>query len=110
MARWPRTWAAGKGVGKQFIILKRLGKTKSTIDSMDDVIDEFTRDIREKKTRVEMNKEFELIRQDAKIDNYLIESSSEKEDAVEEPIAVYPFPLAIAPADGHQYLKFDAGP
>ncbi|MGY8768186.1 MAG: peptidylprolyl isomerase [Pirellulales bacterium] len=58
-------------VGKQFIILKSLGKTKSTIESMDDVRDELTRDIREKKTRVEMNKEFELIRQDAQIDNYL---------------------------------------
>ncbi|PHS02902.1 MAG: peptidylprolyl isomerase [Blastopirellula sp.] len=62
-------------VGKQFIILRSLGKTKSTIDSIEDVREELTRDIMEKKIRVEMSKEFELIRQDAQIHNYLANTS-----------------------------------
>jgi hypothetical protein len=53
------------------VILKCLGKTKPLIEDMEDVRDELFKDIHEKKIRMAMNDEFDRLREDAQIDNFL---------------------------------------
>lgn len=58
-------------MGKQYVVLKCLGKTKPLISDMEDVRDELFKDIHEKKIRMAMNDEFDRLREDAQIDNFL---------------------------------------
>ncbi|MBI1246921.1 peptidylprolyl isomerase [bacterium] len=57
--------------GNQFIILYSLGRTKPLISSIDDVRDELIKELHEKKLRLAMADEFEKLRDNAQIDNFL---------------------------------------
>jgi len=58
-------------VGKQYIIMYGLGTTKPLITNVDDVRDELVKELREKKLRLAMSEEFDRLRKDAQIDNFL---------------------------------------
>ncbi|RCS50538.1 peptidylprolyl isomerase [Bremerella cremea] len=57
--------------GNQSIILYSLGLTKPVINSIEDVRDELVKELHEKKLRLAMADEFERLRDDAQIDNFL---------------------------------------
>ena len=58
-------------MGDKFTVLRCLGRTKPVVDSIDTVRGELTKDLREKKLRVAMAREFENLRQQSKIENLL---------------------------------------
>jgi hypothetical protein len=62
-------------MGDKFIILKCLGRTRPVVDSLDEVRDELTKDIREKKLRLAMAEEFDRLKDAAQIDNFLAGTS-----------------------------------
>ncbi len=61
--------------GDQYIILRSQGYTKPVVSDLNQVREELTRDLYEKKTRDAMNDEFERLRSIASIDNFLTGSS-----------------------------------
>ncbi|PQO26844.1 peptidylprolyl isomerase [Blastopirellula marina] len=58
-------------IGRQTLILKALGRTKPTITDISVVRDELYKDIHEKKIRLEMAKQFDALKEEAQIDNFL---------------------------------------
>ena len=58
-------------VADKFIILRCLGRTKPVVRSLDTVKDELVKDIREKKTRIAMSREFDRLKAGSQIDNFL---------------------------------------
>lgn len=62
-------------VGDKFLILKCEGRTEPIGVSMAEVVSELKRDIFEKKLRLAMSGEFDRIRAEARIDNYLAGTS-----------------------------------
>ncbi|UUO05663.1 peptidylprolyl isomerase [Blastopirellula sp. J2-11] len=58
-------------IGRQSLILKAMGRTKPTITDVNDVRDELVKDIHEKKIRLEMAKQFDTLKEEAQIDNFL---------------------------------------
>lgn len=59
-------------IGDRYIIMYYLGEMKPVVAKMDDEIrTELHREIHEKKLRLEMAKEYDTLKQTAKIDNYL---------------------------------------
>lgn len=58
-------------LGKQWIILKCLGRTEPVVVDLETVKEELFKDILEKKTRVAMNQCFESLHASAQIDNFL---------------------------------------
>jgi parvulin-like peptidyl-prolyl isomerase len=57
--------------GDKYVVLRCLGRTEPVVKEMEVVKDELLDDIREKKLRVAMAKEFDRIRKSAQIDNFL---------------------------------------
>ncbi|MEW4562921.1 peptidylprolyl isomerase [Bremerella sp. JC770] len=57
--------------GNQYVILYSLGLTKPLIHSVEDVRDELVKELHEKKLRLAMAEEFERLRDNAQIDNFL---------------------------------------
>ncbi|WDI40116.1 peptidylprolyl isomerase [Bremerella sp. P1] len=57
--------------GNQYIILYSLGLTKPLIHNVEDVRDELVKELHEKKLRLAMAEEFERLRDNAQIDNFL---------------------------------------
>lgn len=64
--------------GDKYIILRCLGRTTPVEVTFDEVKDELTRDITERKLRVEMAKEFDRLHDTARIENYLAQISPAK--------------------------------
>lgn len=62
-------------VGEYYIILYCLGQTQPTVTEFEAVKDYLYRDILEKKLRIAMRQEYESIRQNAQIDNFLAGTS-----------------------------------
>jgi parvulin-like peptidyl-prolyl isomerase len=62
-------------VDNQFVILRCLGRTKPVEVNFAEVKDELTKDIREKKLRVLMTREFDRLREAAQVDNFLTATS-----------------------------------
>lgn len=63
-------------VGDKFVVLKCQGRTKPVVESMsDDVRSELVKDITEKKLRAAMGKEFDRLKTDAQVDNFLAGTS-----------------------------------
>lgn len=62
-------------VGDKFVVLWCEGRTKPVEVRIDEVRDVLTRDIFEKKIRIAMSEKFDLIRKEARIDNYLAKTS-----------------------------------
>jgi parvulin-like peptidyl-prolyl isomerase len=63
-------------VGDKFVILKCLGRTKPVVSELtDEVRQELTGDLIEKKLRASMNKEFDRLKEEAQVDNFLAGSS-----------------------------------
>ncbi len=62
-------------IGDKFVIIKCLGRTKPVVTDINAVRDELDKDIREKKIRLAMNREFDHLQQTAQIDNYLVGTS-----------------------------------
>lgn len=58
-------------VADKYIILYYLGRTEPVVKGLDDVREELTKDIHEKKLRVAMTQEFDRLKEVAQIDNYL---------------------------------------
>lgn len=57
--------------GNQYVILYSLGRTKPLISNVEDVRDELVKELHEKKLRLAMAEEFERLRDNAQIDNFL---------------------------------------
>ncbi|MBA2114373.1 peptidylprolyl isomerase [Bremerella alba] len=57
--------------GNQYVILYSLGLTKPLINNVEDVRDELVKELHEKKLRLAMAEEFERLRDNAQIDNFL---------------------------------------
>lgn len=57
--------------GNQYIILYSLGLTKPLINNVEDVRDELVKELHEKKLRLAMAEEFDRLRENAQIDNFL---------------------------------------
>ncbi|MEM8678409.1 MAG: peptidylprolyl isomerase [Planctomycetota bacterium] len=57
--------------GDKYIILRCLGRTNPVVKDMDVVRAELESDIREKKVQVAMNREFDRLKEGARIENYL---------------------------------------
>ena len=57
--------------GDKYVVLRCLGRTEPVVEDLDVVKDELLDDIREKKLRIAMAKEFDRIRDSAQIDNFL---------------------------------------
>lgn len=69
-------------IGDKFVILRSQGFTEPVVKTMDaDVQRELVRDLHEKKLRVEMANEFEKIKKNAQIDNYLAGTSQSAKTA-----------------------------
>ena len=66
--------------GDKFIILRCLGRTKPIVDEKQIVDTELRRDIREKKLRVAMVRQFDKLKQSAQIENYLANSLPPRPD------------------------------
>ncbi len=62
-------------IGDKFVIIKCLGRTKPVVADINAVRDELDKDIREKKIRLAMNREFDHLQQTAQIDNFLVGTS-----------------------------------
>ena len=62
-------------MGEQFIILRCLGRTNPEVDDLETVREELAADIREKKVRLAMAKEFDRLKDVAQIDNFLASTS-----------------------------------
>ncbi len=62
--------------GDKFIILRCLGHTQPVVEDMSIVKEELERDIREKKLRVAMNREFDRLKERAQVDNFLAGTTS----------------------------------
>lgn len=63
-------------VGDKFVILKCLGRTKPVVSELTaEVRQELTGDLTEKKLRASMNKEFDRLKEEAQVDNFLAGSS-----------------------------------
>ncbi len=62
-------------LGDKYVVLRCLGRTKPTVTKMEDVAAELDADIREKKLNLAMSQEFDTIRRNAQIDNFLTSSS-----------------------------------
>jgi parvulin-like peptidyl-prolyl isomerase len=59
-------------IENQFIILRCLGRTKPVQVNFDDVRPGLTKDIHEKKLRVQMTRKFDELREGAQVDNFLV--------------------------------------
>jgi parvulin-like peptidyl-prolyl isomerase len=59
----------------KFVILRCQGRTKPEVQRFDDVRDELSKDILEKKTRLKMAQEFDRLKETAQIDNFLAGTS-----------------------------------
>ena len=59
----------------QFIILRCLGRTRPVQTSFNEVRAELTKDIQEKKLRMQMTKEFDRLRETSQVDNFLAGTS-----------------------------------
>ncbi len=62
-------------IGDKFIILRCLGRTKPVVDGMAAVREELEADIREKKVRLAMSREFDRMKERSQIDNFLVGTS-----------------------------------
>ncbi len=62
-------------IGDKFIILRCLGRTKPVVEDMATVREELEADIREKKVRLAMSREFDRMKERAQIDNFLAGTS-----------------------------------
>ncbi len=58
-------------IADKYVIMYYLGRTRPVVDRLDEVREELSRDLREKKTRLAMAQRFELLQQTAQIDNFL---------------------------------------
>jgi parvulin-like peptidyl-prolyl isomerase len=58
-------------MGDKYIVLRCLGRTKPVVEDISLVREELENDIREKKLRLVMTREFDRLRQSAQIDNFL---------------------------------------
>lgn len=67
--------------GDKYILLRCQGRTKPLVSDPNAVRDELIRDIREKKERLAMAKEFDKIKQTAQIDNFLTGTTQDGEVA-----------------------------
>lgn len=67
-------------LGDKFVIIKCLGRTKPVVANVNAVRDELEKDIREKKIRLAMNREFDHLQQSAQIDNFLVGTSQSPTD------------------------------
>lgn len=95
-------------VADKYIILFYLGRTEPVVKSVEDVRDELSREIHEKKLRVAMTQEFDRLKEVAQIDNFLAGRSQSggtprvstqptpaKKDT---PAAAKPTPTVVRPA------------
>jgi parvulin-like peptidyl-prolyl isomerase len=57
------------GVGDKYVILRCLGRTQPVVERLEDVRDELTRDIREKKLQIAMISEFDRLKESARVQN-----------------------------------------
>jgi parvulin-like peptidyl-prolyl isomerase len=65
------------GVGDKFVILRCLGRTKPVIETMDDQVkQELTKDVSEKKLRLAMNQEFDRLKESTPYDNFLTNTTN----------------------------------
>ena len=62
-------------VGDKFIILRCLGRTQPVVNDLETVREELTKDLREKKLRLAMARQFDELQASAQIDNFLVGSS-----------------------------------
>lgn len=62
-------------LGDKFVILRCLGRTKPVVSEIAAVQAELTKDIREKKLRLAMTKEFDRLRESSQIDNFLVKTT-----------------------------------
>ncbi len=62
-------------VGEHWVIMYCQGRTTPRITNIDDVRDELRKDIHEKKLRIAMAEQFEKLRENAQIDNFLAGTS-----------------------------------
>jgi len=62
-------------VGEHWVIMYCQGRTTPRITNIDDVRDELRKDIHEKKLRIAMAEQFEELRENAQIDNFLVGTS-----------------------------------
>jgi hypothetical protein len=58
-------------VSNKFVILRCLGRTKPVVEKIDDVRDELHKDVYEKKMRIAMAEEFDRLKEDSRIENFL---------------------------------------
>ncbi len=63
-------------VGDKFIILRCLGRTKPVVENLETVKSELVKDIREKKMRIAMSREFDRLKEKSQIDNFLAKTTS----------------------------------
>jgi len=65
------------GVGDKFVILRCLGRTKPVIETMDDQVkQELSKDVAEKKLRLAMNQEFDRLKESTPYDNFLTNTTN----------------------------------
>jgi hypothetical protein len=98
-------------IADKYIVLYYLGRTEPIVQKMEDVRDELTKDIHEKKLRVAMTQQFDRLKEVAQIDNYLSGSSSDgatpqaagNEAAVEAAdVSAAPAPTLVRPASSRK--------
>lgn len=58
-------------IGDHFVVLRCLGRTKPVVDKLSDVRDELVADLRERKLRAAMDKEFASLKESAQVDNFV---------------------------------------
>lgn len=73
--------------GDKYILLRCQGRTKPLVSDASAVREELTRDIREKKERLAMAREFDRIKQTAQIDNFLTGTTQDGKIAEAQPKA-----------------------
>ncbi|MCA9264637.1 MAG: peptidylprolyl isomerase [Planctomycetales bacterium] len=71
-------------LGDKFIVLRCLGRTKPVVQNMNAVRDELVKDIREKKVRLAMTDEFDRLKENAQIDNFLAKTSHVPKSQVQQ--------------------------
>ena len=85
--------------GGKFVLLRCLGRTKPVVQDMADVREELEKDIHEKKLRLAMAEEFDRLKDEAQIDNFLVKSSQPGRRAHATPVNYEePVPRGIRPA------------
>ncbi len=86
-------------IGDKFTVLRCLGRTRPVIDDIEVVREELTKDLKEKKLRVVMAREFEALQQRAKIDNFLAGTShAPASESAVQPVSYVAPPESATPA------------